>query len=225
MARVDESASTSGSPLNRREWFVAAAGLGLALSSRVLDAQQESNLGPMNQDAYRPVLREPKPGAQPSMTPLERDQLERQLKCQCTCILDVYTCRTTDFSCGVSPAMHRDVLRLVEGGYTAQEIKDAFVATYGEVALTAPVKQGFNWAGYFAPAVVMTTGGIVLTMMIKRWTARAAVNAASAASGVGPAATAGAGAARGTAAPGAGVDATAEELARLEKALREEDFE
>ncbi len=207
--RVETDAVTP--VIGRREWFVAAAGLGLALSSRVLGAQQqESNLGPMNQEAYRPVLREPKPGAQPSMTPLERDALERQLKCQCTCILDVYTCRTTDFSCGVSPAMHRDVLRLVEGGYTAQEIKDAFVATYGEVALTAPVKQGFNWAGYFAPAVVMTTGGIILTMMIKRWTTRAAATAAVASA---PAA----------AAPR--VDATPDELARLEQALREDDFE
>lgn len=196
--------------MGRREWLVAAAGLGVAFSSRVLGGQQ-TNFSPMDQGAYRPVLRDPKPGATPSMTPEERDRLERELKCQCTCILDVYTCRTTDFTCGVSPAMHRDVMRLVEGGYTAQEIKDAFVATYGEVALTAPVKQGFNWAGYFAPAVVMTTGGIILTMMIKRWTQRAAVNAANA-----PVA----------ATPGAPkVEASDEELARLEQALREEDFE
>lgn len=200
--------------IGRREWFVAAAGLGVALSSRVLGGQGQPSFTPMDQSAYRPVLREPKPGATASMTPLERDQLERQLKCQCTCILDVYTCRTTDFTCSVSPAMHRDVMRLVEGGYTAQEIKDAFVATYGEVALTAPVKQGFNWAGYFAPAVVMTTGGIVLTMMIKRWTARSAANAPVVA----------AGAASG-AAVAPRVDASGDELARLEKALREEDFE
>lgn len=195
--------------VSRREWLVAAAGLGVALSSRVLGGQQQPNFTPMDQSAYRPVMRAPKPGATPSMTPEERDRLERELKCQCTCILDVYTCRTTDFTCSVSPAMHRDVMRLVEGGYTAQEIKDAFVATYGEVALTAPVKQGFNWAGYFAPAVVMTTGGIILTMMIKRWTARSAAAAPTAA------ATASA----------PTVDATPDELARLERALREEDFE
>jgi cytochrome c-type biogenesis protein CcmH len=202
---------------------VAAAGAGVALSGRVLGGQQQPNFTPMNQGAHRPVLRDPKPGAAPSMTPEERDRLERELKCQCTCILDVYTCRTTDFTCSVSPAMHRDVMRLVEGGYTAQEIKDAFVATYGEVALTAPVKQGFNWAGYFMPAVVMTTGGIVLTMMIKRWTARAAVNASAAErSGTGAAGAAVASRAVGTA---AGVDATPEEMARLEQALREEDYE
>lgn len=216
MATTRDASRRDATAISRREWLVAAVGAGVALSGRALGGQQQPNFTPMDQSAYRPVMRDPKPGATPSMTPEERDRLEHELKCQCTCILDVYTCRTTDFSCSVSPAMHRDVLRLVEGGYTAQEIKDAFVATYGEVALTAPVKQGFNWAGYFAPAVVMTTGGIVLTMMIKRWTQRAAVNAASAA------ATPGAAAAAGTPPQ---LDASADELARLEQALREDDFE
>lgn len=213
-ARDEAPVIRDDSTVNRREWLVAAAGVGLALSNRVLGGQQQPNFSPMDQSAYRPVLRDPKPGAAPSMTPEERDRLERELKCQCTCILDVYTCRTTDFTCSVSPAMHRDVMRLVEGGYTAQEIKDAFVATYGEVALTAPVKQGFNWAGYFVPSVVMATGGIILTLMIRRWTARAAANAPVVA----------AGSASG-AAVAPGIDASADELARLEKALREEDFE
>ncbi len=190
--------------LTRRELFVGAAGLGAVLASRSLSGQQPA-FTPMNQDAYRPVLRDPKPGAAPSMTPLERDQLERQLKCQCTCILDVYTCRTTDFTCGVSPSMHRDVLRLVEGGYTAQEIKDAFVANYGEVALTAPVKQGFNWAGYFAPAIVMATGGVILTMMLRRWSTRAAANAMVRTDIPRP------------------VAATEDEMARLQRALRDEE--
>ena len=194
--------------LTRREWFVAATGAGMALTGRVLGGQQSPNFTLMDQGAHRPVLRDPKPNAQPSMTPEQRDQLERQLKCQCTCILDVYTCRTTDFTCGVSPAMHRDVMRLVEGGYTAQEIKDAFVATYGEVALTAPVKQGFNWAGYFAPAIVMATGGVILTMMLKRWSSRAAQTAAAAPN---------------VAVSSVSLDATDDEMARLQRALRDEE--
>lgn len=197
-------AAPRDSGLNRREFLVAGSGVASVLIARAVSAQQPS-FTPMDQNAYRPVLRDPKPGATPSMTPLERDQLERQLKCQCTCILDVYTCRTTDFTCGVSPAMHRDVLRLVESGYTAQEIKDAFVATYGEVALTAPVKQGFNWAGYFAPAVVMATGGVILTMMLKRWSTRAAANAVVPTDLPRP------------------VAATDDEMARLQRALRDEE--
>jgi cytochrome c-type biogenesis protein CcmH/NrfF len=97
----------------------------------------------------------------------------------------------------------------VDGGYTAQEIKDAFVATYGEVALTAPVKQGFNWAGYFAPAVVMATGGVILTMMLRRWSTRASANAAASA------------AAPPSDRPGP-IAATDDEMARLQRALRDE---
>ena len=72
----------------------------------------------MDGDAYHPVTRPRKPDALPSMSDADRDALEHNLHCQCGCTLDVYTCRTTDFTCPVSPAMHQDVRRLVAGGYT-----------------------------------------------------------------------------------------------------------
>ena len=161
----------------------------------------------MSTDAYRPVLRPAKPGASPQVTEAQRDALEHQIKCQCGCILDVYTCRTTDFTCSTSPAMHRDVMRLIAGGYSEQEILDAFVETYGEVALTAPKKEGFNWAGYFAPGVVLAVGGIALTVLLRKWRAEAQLSAARA-----PIATGGA------VLPGVSAD----ELARLDRAIRED---
>jgi cytochrome c-type biogenesis protein CcmH len=195
--------------LPRREFLIGATGLTAAALARGLGAQQGSNFTPMDQQAYRPVLRTPKADAAPKLTTEERDALEKTLKCQCTCILDVYTCRTTDFTCSVSPAMHRDVMRLIEGGYDAQEIKTAFVDTYGEVALTAPVKQGFNWLGYLAPGIVLATGGMILTVMLRRWSMAAAWRT--------PAGTPGS-AARDSIPAGT----TSDELARLERALREE---
>ena len=48
--------------------------------------------------------------------------------CPCPCTLDVYTCRTTDFSCTISPAVHRDINALVAGGYSADEIMAALIA-------------------------------------------------------------------------------------------------
>jgi len=194
------------SGIGRREFVVGAAGIAAAMAARGLGGQQ-SNFQPMDQAAYRPVRLAPKPNATPQLTDVERDALQRELKCQCTCILDVYTCRTTDFTCSVSPAMHRDVLRLVEGGYDAAEIKQAFVDVYGEVVLTAPVKQGFNWLGYLAPGIVMATGGVILTMMLRKWSLRAPAP-------VSPVALANAGVPEGT---------TDDELARLAQALREEE--
>ena len=117
-----------------------------------------SNLFDMDQDAAKTVRRPAKPGARASMTADQRDDVERQIRCQCGCTLDVYICRTTDFSCQVSPAMHRDIIALVEGGYSAQEILDAFVATYGERALMAPKREGFNLVGYLAPFGALAAG-------------------------------------------------------------------
>lgn len=193
--------------LDRREFLVGLGGIATAVAVRGIGAQQQ-NTANMNQDAYRAVLLPEKPGATPKLTDLERDALEKQLKCQCTCVLDVYTCRTTDFSCGVSPAMHRDVMRLIAGGYDANEIKKAFVDVYGEVALTAPVKEGFNWVGYFAPGIVLATGGVILTMMLRRWSNQAPA-AAPVAAGLAESVPAG---------------TTEAELERLQRALREEEL-
>jgi cytochrome c-type biogenesis protein CcmH len=199
--------------IGRRDWLRAAS-LALAgawtrassASAQEAPARAQladtSNLFAMDQSAARSVRRPPKPGAVPSMTPDERDALEHRIRCQCGCTLDVYTCRTTDFSCQVSPQMHRDVLALVEGGHTGREILDAFVDTYGEQVLMAPPKQGFNLLGYVVPGFALTVGAIVLAVVIKRWRRPPAVGARAAA-----------------AEP---PDATPDEIADLEAAIRDD---
>src|SRR5258705_12437811 len=77
--------------------------------------------------------------------------IEKKLRCSCGCGLDIYTCRTTDFQCTYSPALHKDVLRLAGQGKTAQQILDEFVKQYGQVALMSPPREGFNLAGTFLP--------------------------------------------------------------------------
>jgi cytochrome c-type biogenesis protein CcmH len=162
-----------------------------------------SNLFDMNQEAAQTVRRPPKPGARARLSTEERDALEHDIRCQCGCTLDVYTCRTTDFSCQVSPAMHRDIISLVEGGYSAQEILDAFVTTYGERALMSPKKEGFNWAGYLVPFAAMGVGAAALVVVLRRMQRRAAVVSSA------PASTP--------------VPASDDELARLHAAVRRDD--
>jgi cytochrome c-type biogenesis protein CcmH len=207
--------------MRRREFLVRAiAGSGgVLLGARALEAQGEgaaapqgavkdsSNLFAMDQGAAKRVVRPPKAGATTKLTDDERDAVEHRIHCQCGCTLDVYVCRTTDFSCQVSPAMHRDVVALVEGGYSAQEIIEAFVDTYGEVALMAPKREGFNWAGYLVPFGALAAGGAALVTVLRRMQQRAARIAA-------PARATGAGA------PPLG---TADELARLDAAIRRDD--
>ncbi len=107
--------------------------------------------------------------------------IERQLRCTCGCNLDVYTCRTTDFTCGTSPAMHREVVQLVEQGSTAQEVVDAFVAEYGELVLMAPKKEGFNMVGYVLPGLAITGIGAAMLWVLSRRNKANSVAAATAA--------------------------------------------
>lgn len=137
--------------------------------------------------------------------------VEKTLKCQCGCNLDIYTCRTTDFTCTTSPALHRDIVALRGQGMTADQIRAAFVDKYGEQALMAPKEEGFNLAGYFVPGAVMLAGVAVLSA----WLLRRQRLAAGA-----PAVVVSAGAVdRGDLpeVPGA----TAEEMDRLRRALHE----
>src|SRR5690349_24912016 len=121
----------------KRRDFVArlAAGSAGALSVAALgrranaqapqapSAVDSSNLFAMDQSASRPVRLPPKPGSRVVVGTEERDALEHRIRCQCGCTLDVYTCRTTDLSCQVSPSRHRDVMAPVSGGQSAPEIR------------------------------------------------------------------------------------------------------
>lgn len=196
---------------SRREFVGAVIGGATTLVAATVRAQQPAQTmsGPMEQDAYRPVKLGAKPGAAAVLSDEQRDDLEHQIKCQCGCVLDVYICRTTDFSCAVSPAMHADVMGLVAGGYGAREILAAFQAVYGERVLMSPLKQGFNWVGYIMPFAVVIAGGIAVAGVSRRWRRRAEL--AEPVSG-----------ATGGAAPSPTIDATPDELEALNAAVRDD---
>jgi cytochrome c-type biogenesis protein CcmH len=185
----------------RRE-FIAGLPIALAALSNRAAAQQQVQTfnGPMEQDAYKPVNLPAKPGARPSMSADQRDDLEHKIKCQCGCVLDVYTCRTTDFACSVSPAMHSDVMRLVGGGYGATAIIRAFRDVYGERVLMSPPRVGFNLLGYLMPFVVLVAGAGAVAAVLRGWRARAEAAPAMAA--------------------GPTMDASPEEIERISAAMR-----
>jgi cytochrome c-type biogenesis protein CcmH len=189
------------SDISRRRFLGAlATGVGSVVAARALGAQQEVPGATMDGDGYRPVRLPAKPNARPILTQADRDALEHRLSCPCPCTLDVYTCRTS-MPCGFSPRLHADVVALVEGGYSADEIVAAFVNTYGEQALMEPTKQGFNAVGWLAPFAALGGGAVVIAALIRRWGRRAASS---------------------TAPLPIDVSATPEELARLEAAVRED---
>lgn len=156
-------------------------------------------MGPMDENSYKPVTLASK-GTAPVLNEDQRNELEHQFRCQCGCNLDVYTCRTTDFSCPVSPAMHRDMIALVAGGYATSEIVAAFRRVYGEKVLMSPAREGFNWVGYFLPSVAIAAGAIVLVRYIRTRSQKVALAAA----------------------PRVVPDATADEMERLRAAIRDD---
>src|SRR5207244_13288401 len=138
---------------------------------------------------YRPTAQDSLPGTGPSgrlwdpsragrplppVTAADNDAaiqaIEKQIHCTCGCNLDVYTCRTTDFTCTVSPAMHQRVLALAQQGQSGRQILDQFVREHGVAILMAPPKRGFNLAGYFVPSLLMVAAGGVLALVLRRWT-------------------------------------------------------
>jgi cytochrome c-type biogenesis protein CcmH len=120
------------------------------------------------------TLRDPAAAGRPRLPTDPRENeaeiqaVEQRLACNCGCTLDVFTCRTTDFTCTYSPRLHREVLALRDSGKSAQQILDAFVAKYGEKALMAPKPEGFNLAGYLLPGALILSAGAALVLFISR---------------------------------------------------------
>jgi len=159
--------------ISRRGFLVAAGGLFLSIGQTV--QQSDSQTAGRVYDPQR-AGRSKEP-----ITALDTDAgiqaIEKKLRCSCGCGLDIYTCRTTDFQCTYSPALHKDVLRLAGQGKTAQQIIDEFVKQYGEVALMAPPKRGFNLAGYLVPSIAIIIAAAFLVRALRRWTREAAAAA------------------------------------------------
>lgn len=163
--------------MSRRHFFAAsAAGAAMLLIARAARAQEgaqegaQANTGASNAvmetDRYKPVQLAAK--GSPVMDQAKRDELEHHIHCQCGCNLDIYTCRTTDFSCQVSPAMHRDVMTLVAGGYSAPEIIAAFTAVYGDRVLMAPPSSGFDLMAWITPFIALSAGIALVFVVLRR---------------------------------------------------------
>jgi cytochrome c-type biogenesis protein CcmH len=192
---------------------VAVVGAGSLLLARAAGAQDAAPATApsgeeMTSDSYKPVVRPAKPNAVKQMDEKQLEAFERNLACPCPCTLDIYTCRTTDFNCGISPAVHGDIQRLVDGGYGADEIMAAMTQTYGDFILMQPRKQGFNLLAWFAPFAAIALGAVAIGALLRGWRRNADVAAAKRAAE--------------PVTPDAHIDATPDELARLQAALREE---
>jgi cytochrome c-type biogenesis protein CcmH len=166
--------------ITRRDFFVrTTTGAGMMfLASRAVaqrPAQQPAPVGTQGGGVAADTLAQPTVGAPAAVVgPHDNDPriigIEKKLHCQCGCTLDVYTCRTTDFTCTVSPAMHAQVVSAIEQGASADQIIQGFVTEYGGNALMSPPAQGLSLAGYLVPglSVIAVALGLVAYLMRRR---------------------------------------------------------
>ena len=156
---------------NRREFLGALGTVFLSVRPTVRQSDVQQSDVQQSDQVYDPGRagrpREPTTAAD---TDAAIQAIEKRLKCSCGCGLDIYTCRTTDFTCTYSPALHKEVVKLAEQGKSDQQIIAAFVAQYGEAVLMAPPRRGFNLAGYFVPSLAIIVAAVFLVRVLRRWT-------------------------------------------------------
>lgn len=128
--------------------------LALALSAAVL--------GGFFLPAVRKVL-----GADP---PSFQD-LEESLTCQCGCGLTVHSCN--HLQCGSAGPLREEIRAQMDLGKSKPEILSYFKSKYGEKILSAPTTTGFNVVAWVTPFALVLVGGLLVGVIIMRWTGRA----------------------------------------------------
>ena len=90
-------------------------------------------------------------------------RLERQLRCNCGCMLDVHSCQY-QMQCGTSPQWSERIQRLLEEGESEEAILAGFTADFGPNVLMTLPTEGFNWVGYLLPwmAILAAAAGVVV---------------------------------------------------------------
>ncbi len=93
--------------------------------------------------------------------------LEREMKCLCSCGMDVHSCQF-QMQCDTSPGWSERIRRDLEAGQTPDAIRASFVADYGMQVLMAPPAEGFNLLGYFLPGATILVAGGLIGMLVRR---------------------------------------------------------
>ena len=110
--------------------------------------------------------------------------LAGQFMCQCGCGLTLASC--THAVCGPRDQMLAEIGRLTASGQTSQQIKAAFIAQYGEVVLSAPIRRGFNLVAWWGPYAAIAAGAVLLVTLGLAWSRRSRQQAATPISALSP---------------------------------------
>ena len=115
-------------------------------------------------------LREPADRAPVVLTPEQEElaaEIESELKCPVCRSQSVRTSRSF-----MAEDMSRRVRQMVAAGKSKEEIRDYFVARYGDYIVLAPRKEGFGWTVWLLPFALVLGGAATIVAVARRWKAR-----------------------------------------------------
>ena len=115
-------------------------------------------------------------GSEPLAPALESrvQKLGKELRCAVCQGLSV-----ADSPSSMARAQLDKVRELVAEGKTDQEVRDYFIARYGEWVLLQPKAEGFNLLVWLGPVALLLGGGYVIARQVKRQPTQATPAAAS----------------------------------------------
>ena len=97
------------------------------------------------------------------------DALAGQLRCPVCQQLSV-----RDSPSRVAQTFRDRIRELVERGRSDEEVRDFFVARYGDWILLSPPRRGIGLAVWVMPPLVIGVGLLLVAAAVRRWTTRAA---------------------------------------------------
>ncbi|KPK82368.1 MAG: hypothetical protein AMS25_02785 [Gemmatimonas sp. SM23_52] len=92
------------------------------------------------------------------------------------------TCRALsvqDSPSGMAEEMRGLIREQLRAGRTPDEVKGYFVERYGEWILLKPKAEGFNWAVWLLPVVVLAGGLLFVMLTARRWVQQGRARAAA----------------------------------------------
>jgi len=72
-------------------------------------------------------------------------------------------------NCSYADQFENELLASLKAGKSIKETVDTYVARYGEIARSAPPKEGFNLTAWLTPFAGILAGGAVLALVLSRW--------------------------------------------------------
>ena len=102
-----------------------------------------------------------------ALTPEQEElaaEIESMLKCPVCRSQSVRTSRSF-----MAEDMSRRIRQMVAEGKSKEQIREYFVARYGDYIVLAPRKEGFTWTVWLLPFALVLGGAVTIVAVARRW--------------------------------------------------------